>query len=112
MCLPRLWPGKGGTAVRIVGREFSSSTHGVKRPASWNDVKSPQLFERYRQMTSERIRDSRFVILMTLAGLASGVLTAALSDGHLTFDLGIPFGVSMAFSLAITGTVPCLWTAV
>src|SRR6266446_6152461 len=63
-------------------------------------------------MTSERTRDFGFVLLMTLAGLASGVLTAALSDGHLSTDLGIPFGAIVAFSLAMTGILPRLWKAV
>ncbi len=68
--------------------------------------------EGHSQMTSERVPDFRFVVLMSLAGLASGVLTAALSNGHFSYDLGIPFGVIVAFSLAITGIIRSLWKAI
>lgn len=54
-------------------------------------------------MTSERTWDFGFVVLMSLGGLASGLLTAALSGGHFSYDLGIPFGAITAFLLAITG---------
>lgn len=62
-------------------------------------------------MTGDRTRDFGFVVLMSVVGLASGVLTAALSDGHFSYGLGVPFGAIMAFSLAITGIVPGLWRA-
>src|SRR5229473_685950 len=63
-------------------------------------------------MTSERTRDFGFVMLMALAGLASGVLTAALSDGHLSLDLGISFGAIVAFCLAIAGITRSAWRLV
>jgi hypothetical protein len=63
-------------------------------------------------MNSERTRGFGFVMLMVFAGLASGVLTAALSDGHLGLDLGISFGVIMAFCLAITGLTRSAWRLV
>lgn len=56
-------------------------------------------------MISERTCDFGFVVLMSIGGLASGLLTAALSGGRFDnpYGLGIPFGVIVAFCLAVTG---------
>ncbi|MGH9517601.1 MAG: hypothetical protein ACRD3P_18190 [Terriglobales bacterium] len=56
-----------------------------------------------RTATDERIRALLFVLLMSLAGLVSGVLTAALCDVHFSDGLGIPFGVTVALCLGVTG---------
>ena len=57
-------------------------------------------------MTTERTRDVMFMAMTSLAGLVSGMLTAAISDGHLSNDLGLPFGLIVAFVLATSGTFP------
>lgn len=54
-------------------------------------------------MTPERWRAAGFVLLMAFAGLASGVISAAICDDHFSYGLGIPFGVIIAFCLATTG---------
>ena len=53
--------------------------------------------------TDERRRGIGFVLLMTFAGLVSGVLTAALCVDHVSNGLGIPFGVTVALCLGLTG---------
>jgi hypothetical protein len=44
-----------------------------------------------------------FVLLMSFAGLFSGVLTAALCGDRFSNSLGIPFGAIMAFCFAASG---------
>jgi len=51
----------------------------------------------------ERRRGFVFVLLMAFAGLASGVITAAVCDDHFSYGLGIYFGVIVAFCLALAG---------
>jgi hypothetical protein len=51
----------------------------------------------------ERWRGFGFVLLMAFAGLASGVITAAVCDDHFSYRLGIYFGVIVAFCLAVAG---------
>src|ERR1700746_3129312 len=51
----------------------------------------------------ERWRGFGFVLLMAFAGLASGVITAAVCDDHFSYRLRIYFGVIVAFCLAVAG---------
>jgi hypothetical protein len=54
-------------------------------------------------VTRVRWRVARFVLLISLAGLVSGVISAAVCDDDFSSGLGIPFGVIVAFCLAMTG---------
>jgi hypothetical protein len=67
---------------------------------------------------NERRRGVAFVLLMSFAGLASGVITVALCDGPYyqalyrtdgLINLGIPFGAAMASCLVITGVTRAIW---
>ena len=53
-------------------------------------------------MIRVRWRAAGFVLLISLAGLVSGVISAAVCDDHFSSGLGIPFGVIVAFCLAVT----------
>jgi hypothetical protein len=55
------------------------------------------------QVTGERQWGIGFVLLMSFAGLVSGVITAALCDDNFSYGLGVPFGVIIVFCLAMTG---------
>jgi hypothetical protein len=56
-----------------------------------------------RTPTEERRRALVFVLLMSFAGLASGVITSAICDDRFSNGLGIPFGVTIALCLAMAG---------
>jgi len=70
----------------------------------------------YSQMTSERMSDFRFVVLMSVAGLVSGAVTAGLAHipggVPLFVLLGSPFGAAIACSLAISGISTNIWKAI
>ncbi|MGH9517600.1 MAG: hypothetical protein ACRD3P_18185 [Terriglobales bacterium] len=54
------------------------------------------------ETSRRRKQGSKLVMLLSLAGLSSGVLTAALCDGSFSSDLGIPFAAITAFCFAIS----------
>jgi hypothetical protein len=62
--------------------------------------------EIYSQKPEEQRRGFRFILLMSLCGLASGVVTANIAFGYLT---GGTFGVALASSLFLSGIVTKIW---
>jgi hypothetical protein len=65
-------------------------------------------FKNVRQLRGSDPRGASFLILMSLAGVASGILTAALCGERVTNDLGIPFAAIMAICFALTGVTRSL----
>lgn len=60
----------------------------------------------YSEPTSARADNLRFVRLMSLMGLGSGVITLPVAGGLGGFVLlGLPFAAAMTWSLAVTGIV-------
>src|SRR5260370_42678007 len=72
--------------------------------------------EEYSKVTSERTRTFRFLTMISLAGLASGVVTVGLANipgGMPLFVLlGSPFGLAIACSLAISGIARSVLNAI
>jgi hypothetical protein len=57
------------------------------------------------QMTTDGTRNFGFVLLMTLVGLLSGMVTAAVCDANFGYGLGAPFGLVVACFLLVCGIV-------
>lgn len=60
--------------------------------------------ETYSQTPKQEPRRLKFILLMSVCGFTSGVVTANLPS-----LLGGPFGVALAISLAISGVMPKTW---
>jgi hypothetical protein len=58
--------------------------------------------------TGER-RSFVFTVLMSFAGLISGLLTAAVCGDRFSYSLGMPFGAVMGFCFAVTGVTRSAW---
>jgi len=61
------------------------------------------------EIDGKRKRGSRFVVLLSIAGLASGVFTAALCEGNFSSGLGVPFAAIITFCLAIARVARSSW---
>ena len=71
-------------------------------------------FENYSKAPNERVQDFKFVLLMSVSGLFSGITSLAV--GHAAGDflfmvLGAPFGAVIACALAIAG-IARIWKAI